>query len=90
MGEIRDAISTLMDVKAELANAGIYSTKRSISASAMEGTANFSMLIDESIPLDECILFAKAAEKKFASFLLTVLTMDPYLEVSKGDRKSVV
>lgn len=88
MGEIRDAISTLMDVKAELANAGIYSTKRSISASAMEGTANFSMLIDESIPLDECILFAKAAEKKFASFLLTVLTMDPYLEVSKGETPS--
>lgn len=88
MGEIRDAIDTLMDVKAEFANAGIYSTKRSISASAMEGTANFSMLVDDSIAIDEGMLIAKAAEKKFASFLLTVLTMDPYLEVSKGETPS--
>ena len=35
MGEIRDAIQTLADFKAEFAEAGIYSTKRSISASAM-------------------------------------------------------
>lgn len=88
MGEIRDAVQTLVDVKAEFAEAGIYSTKRSISASAMEGTANFPMLIEDSIPIEDCITIARAAEKKFASFLLTVLTMDPYLEVSKGETPS--
>lgn len=88
MGEIRDAIETLADFKAEFAEAGIYSTKRSISASAMEGTANFPMLIEDSTPIEDCIMIARAAEKKFASFLLTVLTMDPYLEVSKGETPS--
>lgn len=88
MGEIRDAIQTLADFKAEFAEAGIYSTKRSISASAMEGTANFPMLIEDSTPIDDCITIARAAEKKFASFLLTVLTMDPYLEVTKGETPS--
>jgi hypothetical protein len=85
MGEIRDAIETLADLKAEFAEAGVYSTKRSISASAMEGTADFSMLVDDSLSLDDSLLISRAAEKKFASFLLTVLTMDPYLEVSKGE-----
>lgn len=85
MGEIRDAIDTLVDLKAEFAEAGIYSTKRSISASAMEGTANFPVLVDDSMTLDDSVLISRAAEKKFASFLLTTLTMDPFLEVSKGE-----
>ena len=84
MGEIKDAIETISDLKAEFAEAGIYSTKRSISASAMEGTANFPVLVEDSISLDDGILISRAAEKKYASFLLTVLTMDPYLEVEKG------
>jgi hypothetical protein len=84
MGEIRDAIDTLTELKATAASAGIYSTKRSISASAMEGTANFPVLVDDSTPIDDSQLISRAAEKKFASFLLTVLTMEPYLEVTKG------
>lgn len=84
MGEIKDAIETLVDLKAEFAEAGIYSTKRSISASAMEGTANFPVLVEDSISLDDGILISRALEKKYASFLLTVLTMDPYLEIEKG------
>ena len=85
MGEIRDAIDTLADLKAEFAEAGIYNTKRSISASAMEGTANFPVLVDDSMSIDDSTLIARAMEKKFASFLLTTLTMDPFLEVSKGE-----
>jgi hypothetical protein len=85
MGEIRDAIDTLTELKATAASAGIYSTKRSISASAMEGTANFPVLVDDSTPIDDSLLISRAAEKKFASFLLTVLTMEPYLEVTKGE-----
>lgn len=88
MGEIKDAIETLVDVKAEFAEAGIYSTKRSISASAMEGTANFPVLVEDSISLDDGILISRAVEKKYASFLLTVLTMDPYLEIEKGQTPS--
>lgn len=84
MGEIKDAIETITDLKAEFAEAGIYSTKRSISASAMEGTANFPVLVEDSISIDDGMLIARAAEKKYASFLLTVLTMEPYLEIEKG------
>lgn len=84
MGEIKDAIETISDLKATFAEAGIYSTKRSISASAMEGTANFPVLVEDSVTLDDGILISRAAEKKYASFLLTVLTMEPYLEVEKG------
>jgi len=84
VSEIRDALSTMQDIKAQFAEAGIYSSKRSISSAAMEGTANFPVLVDDSMSLDDSSLIARAAEKKFASFLLTVLTMDPYLEVEKG------
>ena len=84
MGEIRDAIETLTDVKAEFAEVGVYASKRSISASAMEGTANFPVLVEDSISLDDGILISRALEKKYAAFLTTVLTMDPYLEVEKG------
>lgn len=84
MGEIRDAIETIGDLKAEFAEVGIYGSKRSISASAMQGTANFPVLVEDSISLDDGVLISRALEKKYASFLLTVLTMDPYLEVEKG------
>lgn len=88
MGEIRDAIETLTDMKAELGSVGIYSAKRSISSSAMDGTANFPVLVEDSINIDDAILISRAAEKKYASFLLTVLTMDPFLEVEKGETPS--
>lgn len=88
MGEIKDAIETMSDIKAAAADAGIYSTKRSISASAMQGTANFPVLVEDSINIDDGILISRAAEKKYASFLLTVLTMDPFLEVEKGQTPS--
>ena len=88
MGEIKDAIETISDLKSEFAEAGIYSTKRSISASAMEGTANFPVLVEDSISIEDGILISRAAEKKYASFLLTVLTMDPYLSVEKGQTPS--
>ena len=88
MGDIKDAIDTLTDLKAEFAEAGIYRTQRSVSASAMEGTANFPVLVDDSISLDDSILISRAVEKKYASFLLTVLTMNPFLEVEKGETPS--
>ena len=84
MGELRDAIETIADIKSEFADVGVYSTKRSISSAAMEGTASFPVLLEDTISLDDGILVARGAEKKYASFLTTVLTMDPYLEVSKG------
>lgn len=88
MGELRDAIDMLVDLKDEMSQGGIYITKRSISASAMDGTANFPVLVDDSMSLDDSLLISKAAEKKFASFLLTVLTMDPYLTVTRSETPS--
>lgn len=84
MGEIKDAIETIADIKTSFVDSGIFQTKRSISASAMEGTANFPVLVEDSISIDDGILVSRAAEKKYASFLLTVLTMDPFLEIEKG------
>jgi hypothetical protein len=88
MGEFRDVVDTLGDVKANFAEVGLYATKRSISSAAMEGTADFPVLVDDSLNLDDCVLIARSLEKKYASFLLTVLTMDPYLEVEKGSDPS--
>lgn len=88
MGELRDAIETLTDMKASFAEVGIYSTKRSISASAMEGTANFPVLVEDSISIDDALMISRSLEKKYASFLLTVLSMDPYLEIKKGQEPS--
>lgn len=88
MGELKDAIETLGAIKTEFAEAGVYSTKRSISSSAMQGTANFSVLLEDSISLDNGMLITRTCEKKYASFLLTTLTMDPYLEVKKGQTPS--
>lgn len=84
MGEIKDAIETMHDIKAEFASAAVYNTKRSISSASLEGTANFPVLVEDSISLDDGILVSRALEKKYASFLLTVLTMEPYLKIEKG------
>ena len=84
MGEIKDVIDTMTDLKAEFASAAVFNTKRSISAASLEGTANFPVLVEDSISLDDGILISRALEKKYASFLLTVLTMEPYLQIEKG------
>lgn len=87
MGEIRDMITTLLDVKSEFVDARVIrGSKRSISASAMQGIANFPILIEDSISLEEGGMdICRAVEKNYASFLLTVLTMDPFLEVERGE-----
>jgi hypothetical protein len=84
MGEISDIVKTFTNAKATLKDANVFRVSKSISAKALEGTANFSVLVSDTTPIDEAIMISKTQEKKFATFLLTTLTMNPYLDTDGG------
>lgn len=83
MGEFKDLLDVLSDMKDE-AISFVTGDPRSISAAALEGTANFPVIIPDSLSIDDGMMISKALEKKFSAFLLTVLTMNPYMSTS-GD-----
>ena len=88
MGEISDMISAIKDlgngVKSGIVTAKSYSTNASLSSLSLQGTANFPVLVSDSIDIDDAVMISKSLERKFATFFLTVLTMNPYMEVSSG------
>jgi len=88
MGEIKDILDSIKDLRSGIASAGVFTTKRSIASRALDGTAEFPVVIDDSIPLEDAVVIGNALERKFASFLLTVLTMNPYLEIKDGQLPS--
>lgn len=86
MGEISDIIVAMKDIakeahgSASAATAGVFKPYgTSISSMALQGTANFPVLVSDSLELDDAIMIANSLERKFATFLLTVMTMNPYL-----------
>lgn len=93
MGEIADMISAINDLGDSIVNGGFTSkiksviakpSTKSLSALSLQGTANFPVLVSDSIDIDDAIMISKALEREFATFFLTVLTMNPYMEVPKG------
>ena len=97
MGEIADMISAITDLGHSVKN-GVTSVKASsnilkpyhtsLSALSLQGTANFPVLVSDSIDIDDATMISKSLERKFATFFLTVLTMNPYMEVTSGDPPS--
>ena len=83
--EMMDAAKSIGSV-AKLGTAAIFSPRtRSISAKAMDGTCVFPMIVDaETIDLDDALIVARAWERTCASFVLTTLTMSPFLRVEDG------
>lgn len=91
MGEISDMISAIKEfgngIKSGVAIAKSYSasSNTSLSSLSLQGTANFPVLVSDTIDIDDATMISKALERKFASFFLTVLTMNPYMKVSNGE-----
>lgn len=81
-----DIVSVIRDVITDNSDAGSIKTgsvtmrlreKKSISRMAMDAIADFVVLVDDQCTLDEGMLIARALEKRFASFLLIAMSMDP-------------
>ena len=89
MGEFRDMLDAMKDLRNEVhkgfASIGGYGKRRSIAASATDGTCYFPVVVDDSIPLEDALIVARALERKYATFVLTTLTMDPYMQIDSED-----
>lgn len=89
MGEFRDMLDAMSDLKSEVkkgfASIGGYGKRRSIAASATDGTCYFPVVVDDSIPLEDALIVARALERKYATFVLTTLTMNPYMQIDDGN-----
>ena len=68
MGEFRDMLDAMSDLKSEVkkgfASIGGDGKRRSIAAFATDGTGHFSGVVDDSIPLGDALLVARAREGK--------------------------
>lgn len=92
MGEISDIVSSIKELghaTSDLVNNISFATSkivrpssRSVSAMALQGIANFSVLMSDSVDFEDGIMIGTSLEQRFATFLLTVLTMNPYMSVS--------
>ena len=60
-------------------------TFSSIARRAAEGTLQFPLVVSKAIPFDTVQRIANASERNDASFAQIVLTMNPFLDTSKGD-----
>ena len=89
MGPMYELIDVAKSIgsSAKLGASAIFSPRtRSISSRAMDGTCVFPMIVDaETIDLDDALIVARAWERTCASFVLTTLTMSPFLRVEDGE-----
>lgn len=63
----------------------LLTQKQSISKAAMDGIANFPVCVEDSLTVDEGMMISRALEKRFASFLMVVMSMRPHFDTTKGD-----
>ena len=89
MGEFRDLLDAVKDlhgeVKRGVSAVGIVKRPKSIAASATDGICYFPVVVDDSIPLEDALIIARALERKYATFVLTTLTMNPYMQIENGE-----
>ena len=80
MGTFKDIIDTLAGLEGDVVDFIVGGNKhRSLSKSSLEGTFNFPVIVPDDLTIEDATLVSKALERQFASFTLTVLTMNPYL-----------
>lgn len=83
MSAFKDILDTIQSIDGEMIQYILHGKRqRSLSKSAQEGILNFPVLISDSLTIEDASLISKALEKEFASFTLTVMTMNPYLYTS--------
>lgn len=86
---IKDIVKSTSDMADEAystASKVVRKKASSISSMAMQGTANFAVLVPDDLDLDDAIMISQALEQRFSTFLLTIFTMNPYMVV---DEKSL-
>lgn len=83
MSTFKDIIDTISGLEGEMTQFILGGRHhKSLSKSAQEGILNFPVLVSDSLSIEDASLVSKALEKEFASFVLTVMTMNPYLYTS--------
>lgn len=83
MGILRDIFDASKDIK-NIGDGGSFLKKRrysSVSKRSLEGTLQFQTLITKAMDIDTAQIITKALERQFASFMQTVLTMSPKLNI---------
>lgn len=89
MGEFRDVLDAIRDIHGDIkhgmSSLGISKRPKSIAASATDGICYFPVVVDDSIPLEDALIIARALERKYATFVLTTLTMNPYMQIDNGE-----
>lgn len=90
MGEFRDLIDAFAELKNEAKQgfttlSGERSRRRSIASRALDGTCYFPAIVDDSIPLEDAITIGRALERRYSTFVLTTLTMNPYMTIDNGE-----
>lgn len=88
MGFLRDITDTIIEVKNVFGKVNANTTRKysSISTRSMEGTLQFPVIVSKSMDIDTLQIISKALERQYASFIQTVISMNPDLNISKdGD-----
>lgn len=59
-----------------------FRPKKSLSRMAMDGIANFTVIVEDTMNDDEGMMIARSLEKSFASFLMVTMSMDPTYDLN--------
>lgn len=91
MGALKDFLDAVKDVKAEVDSADIFSSKqiKSLSKASMEGIMYFPVIVSDSLSIEDAGIVSKALERQMATFTLSVMTMNPYMNVKDPEKASV-
>lgn len=86
MSALKDIIDTIRDMKGELIPY-VTSGKNtgSLAKASQASILNFPVIVSNTISIEDATLISKALEKEFASFILTVTTMNPYFDAESPD-----
>ena len=85
MGTLKDIIDTIGNIEGDVAGMISGGKKfKSLSKASMDGTLNFPVIVSNALSIEDASLVSKALERQFASFTLTLMTMNPYLYTMGG------
>lgn len=86
MSTLKDIIDIIRDMKGELIPY-VTSGKNtgSLAKASQASILNFPVIVSNTISIEDATLISKALEKEFASFILTVTTMNPYFDAESPD-----
>lgn len=85
MGTLKDILDTINGLEGDVASAISGGKKfKSLSKASMDGTLNFPVIVSNALSIEDASLVSKSLERQFASFTLTLMTMNPYLYTMGG------